>query len=158
MRLYEIEESINIIMNEAEVDENTGEVLIDFDKLQALEMAKDVKIENIIKYYLDLKGDIDKFAAAIKTLTQKKKTLTNKREILKKWLDTIHHGDTAEYGVHKVSYRSSKKLQGEDIDVLPNDCVKTEYKPILDMIKNHINLGEEFEGWEIVENKNIQIK
>ena len=158
MRLYEIEESINIIMNEAEIDEATGEVLIDFEKIQSLEMEKEKKIENIIMYYLDLKGDIDKFAGEIKSLGLKKKTLTNKQESLKRFLDGIHQGDTVEYGVHKVSYRKSKKLQGDDIDVLPNNCVETKHVPIAVAITAYLNSGKLLEGWEIVENQNIQIK
>ena len=158
MKLYEIEDSINEILNNAEVNEETGEVLIDYAKLEALEMEKNAKIENVIKYYLDLDGDIDKFSAEIKSLTERKKALSNKKDSLKRFLDTLHQGLPAEYGTHTIKYRLSKSLQGEDITVLPDDCIKVEKKPIADAIKTRLVNGEKLVGWEIVENKNIQIK
>ncbi len=158
MKLYEIEESINDILNTAEVNEETGEVLIDYAKLEALEMEKEQKIENVINYYLDLDGDSEKFANEIHSLTQKKKTLENKKDSLKRFLDSIHNGFNADYGTHSIKYRASKRLEGEDLTVLPEDCIKIEKKPIAEAIKAYLKSGKLLVGWEVVENKNIQIK
>jgi len=158
MKLYEIEEQINELFNEAEIDEETGEVTINYEKLEALNIEKNVKVENIIKYYLDLNGDIAKFKSEIVSLGNKKRTLENKQKSIKEFLDKIHQGQKAVYGTHNINYRNSEKLQGEDIDVLPDDCVKTEIKPIASEIKARIKSGELFEGWSIVKNQNIQIK
>ena len=158
MKLYEIEEQINELLNNADVNEETGEVIIDFEKLQSLTMAKEEKIENVIKYYLDISGDIDKFASEIKSLAAKKKTLTNKQDSIKRWLDSLHQGTKAEYGTHSVSYRKSKKVVGENIEVLPEDCIKIEKTAVATQVKKLLESGVEIDGWQIVENQNIQIK
>jgi hypothetical protein len=158
MKLYEIEQQISELLNNAKVNEETGEVVIDFEKLQSLTMAKEEKIENVIKYYLDLTGDIDKFASEIKSLTAKKKTLTNKQDSIKRWLDSLHRGTKAEYGTHSISYRKSKKVVGEDIEVLPDECIKVEKTVVATEVKKLLEAGVEIEGWQIVENQNIQIK
>jgi hypothetical protein len=158
MKLYEIEQQISELLNNAKVNEETGEVVIDFEKLQSLTMAKEEKIENVIKYYLDLTGDIDKFASEIKSLTAKKKTLTNKQDSIKRWLDSLHQGTKAEYGTHSISYRKSKKVVGEDVELLPEECIKVEKTAVATEVKKLLEAGVEIEGWQIVENQNIQIK
>ena len=158
MRLYEINDQINELLESAEINEETGEVLIDYAKLESLEMARETKIENVIKYYLDLEGDIAKYTEEIKELTKRRKSMENKHDSLKSFLDTLHNGNNANYGVHKISYRASKSLLGESLDAVPIEYIKTERKPLRSELKAYIEAGNIVDGWEIAVKKNIQIK
>ena len=157
MKLYEIENGIKAILD-IEPDEN-GELAIDYDALDSLEMEKAQKIENLIKYYKGLIRDTEAFKAEEKELAARRKTIENKSASLKVYLDLIHKGEKAEYGIHKISYRKSESVQG-DIDSLGDHSpyIKTSISADKAGIKKAIKLGEFVPGWEISTKQNIQIK
>ena len=78
--LYEIDAAIL-----AAVDQETGEIL-DVEKLDALQMERERKLEGVALFVKDLKAE----AAAVKEeadkLTARKKALDNKIESIKTWL------------------------------------------------------------------------
>ena len=78
--LYEIDAAIL-----AAVDQETGEIL-DVEKLDALQMERERKLEGVALWVKDLKAE----AAAVKEeadkLTARKKALDNKIEAIKTWL------------------------------------------------------------------------
>lgn len=78
--LYEIDAAIL-----AAVDQETGEIL-DVEKLDALQMEREAKLEGVALWVKDLKAE----AAAVKEeadkLTARKKALDNKIEAIKTWL------------------------------------------------------------------------
>ena len=157
MKLYQIEDQIAVIL-EGTVNEETGEVTIDYSKLEELEGAKTQKIENIIRYYKNTIGDAEKFDAEIKNLSARKKTLENKANSLKNFLDMLHNGNKAEYGVHKITYRKSSKLKDGDINLLPEAFTNMTITANKADIKEYLKSGKKLEGWEIVEKQNIQFK
>ena len=78
MTLYEIDQEILNC-----VDEETGEI-IDLDKLQALRIAKDRKIESIGLWYKNLNSDVQALELEIKMLTERKNKAKNKMEQLRR--------------------------------------------------------------------------
>jgi hypothetical protein len=156
-RLYEINQQILDIYDNAEIDEN-GEMHIDEQLLLYLEHDRDAKIEGLIKYYKDMQGDIEKFKAEIKSLAESKRVLENKSDSLERFLDTLHKGEAKQYGVHKVSYRKSTVLIGNDIDILPPELKNTVVEPKKADIKAKLKEGVEITGWSLLDKKNIQIK
>jgi len=157
MKLYEIENEIKAILD-IEPDEN-GELNIDYDALDSLEMEKAQKVENLIKYYKSVIREVDAFKAEEKELAARRKTLENKGASLKSYLDLIHKGEKAEYGVHKISYRKSESVQG-DIDSLgpESEYVKIAFSVDKNKIKKSLKAGEDIPGWAIDTKINIQIK
>jgi len=157
MKLYEIENEIKAILD-IEPDEN-GELAIDYDALDGLEMEKAQKIENLIKYYKGLIRDTEAFKAEEKELAARRKTIENKSASLKAYLDLIHKGEKAEYGVHQISYRKSESVQG-DVDslALHPEWTKTTISPDKTKIKKALKSGEEVGNWELSTKQNIQIK
>jgi len=157
MKLYEIDKAILDIYDNAEIDEN-GEMHIDEQLLAYLEHDRDAKIEGLIKYYKDMQGDIEKFKAEIKSLAESKKVLENKSDSLERFLDTLHKGEAKQYGVHKVSYRKSTVVVGNDLDILPPELKNTVVEAKKAEIKAKLKEGVEIIGWSLLERKNIQIK
>ena len=157
MHLYEINQQILDIYDNAEIDEN-GEMHIDDQLLAYLEQDRDTKIEGLIKYYKDLEGDIEKFKAEIKSLAESKRVLENKSDSLERFLDTLHKGEAKQYGVHKVSYRKSTVVVGIDLDILPPELKNTVVEARKADIKAKLKEGVEIAGWSLLDKKNIQIK
>jgi hypothetical protein len=157
MKLYEIENEIKAILD-IEPDEN-GEMHIDYDALDGLEMEKAQKIENLIKYYKSVLRSVEAFKAEEKELSARRKTLENKSASLKTYLDSIHQGEKAEYGVHKISYRKSESVQG-DIESLGDHSpyIKTSISADKTKIKKDLKADVVVPGWGIVTKMNIQIK
>jgi hypothetical protein len=159
MKLYQIDEAIEQLFDNAEINPETGEFIdLDENLLKLLESQREAKIEGLIGYWKDLAGNVDKFDAEIKNLQARKKTIQNKRESLKNFLHFIHRGEKKEYGVHKISYRRSEVLVGDDCKTLPESLYEILMKPDKAEIKKAIKSGQSFEGWSIDERQNIQIK
>ena len=78
--LYEIDEEILSC-----VDQETGEIL-DTEKLDALQMEREEKLEGVALWVKDLKAEADAVKAEADKLTARKKALDNKIESIKTWL------------------------------------------------------------------------
>lgn len=78
--LYEIDAAIL-----AAVDQETGEIL-DVEKLDALQMEREAKLEGVALWVKDLKAEAEAVKAEADKLTVRKKALDNKIEGLKNWL------------------------------------------------------------------------
>ena len=72
--LYEIDAAIL-----AAVDQETGEIL-DTEKLDALQMEREAKLEGVALWVKDLKAEADAVKAEADKLTARKKALENKIE------------------------------------------------------------------------------
>lgn len=103
--LYEIDAAIL-----AAVDQETGEIL-DVEKLDALQMERDAKLEGVALWVKDLKAE----AAAVKEeadkLNARKKALDNKIEGLKAWLLYALGGEKLTTPRCKVYQTHSQRLK-----------------------------------------------
>ena len=156
--LYEIEQEILSC-----IDEETGEV-IDFEKLDALALERDHKIENIALWIKNLEADAKAYKEEKDCFEKKRKAAENRANSLKAYLTSYLAGTS--YKSHKVniSFRASKAAEVYDLDALMryDDCDSfLKYKdpePDKTAIKKAISEGIELPGCRIVENSNIQIK
>lgn len=78
--LYEIDAAIL-----ACVDQETGEIL-DAEKLDALQMEREQKLEGVTLWIKDLKAEAEAVKAEADKLNARKKSLENKIDGLKQWL------------------------------------------------------------------------
>ena len=155
MTLYEINEEI---MNC--IDEETGEI-IDIDRLNELEMARDTKISNVACWFKDLKAEAEAIKAEKQALEKRQKAAENKAESLKQWLQVVLEGDKFKDARCSISYRRSERVVFEDgflLNNLPEQFRKVTIEPKKTEIKDYLKTGATMDGVQLVESTNIQIK
>lgn len=156
--LYEIEQEILSC-----IDEESGEV-IDFEKLDALALERDRKLENIALWVKNLEADAKAYKEEKDSFEQKRKAAENRANSLKAYLTSYLAGTSFKTQKINISFRSSKAAEVYDLDALMryDDCdIYLKYedpKPDKKAIKDAISEGIEIPGCRIVENSNIQIK
>lgn len=158
MNLYEIENEILSC-----VDMETGEV-IDVEKLDALTMERDRKIENLALWVKNLEADAKAYKEEKESFAQKQKGAENKAKSLKEYLRNFLAGAAYKSTKVNISFRASKAVDVFNMDALMryDDCDSylkyADPTPDKTAIKNAIASGIEIPGCHIVENQNIQIK
>lgn len=155
MTLYEIEQSILDC-----VDQESGEV-IDIEKLNELEMARDQKISNIACWIKDCRAEAEAIKAEKQALEKRQKVAENKAESLKNFLRVYLNGEKYKDGRCSISYRksTSTKIDEElDVNTLPDEYKRVNVEADKTAIKNALDAGIEIEGCSLVENTNVIIK
>ena len=152
--LYEIEDDILGC-----VDTETGEI-IDPEKLDALEMEREKKIEAVILWRKDLLAEAEAVKKEADVLTKRAKSCENKAEQLKNYISYALNGEKFKTDRCSVSYRKTSGVVLDDIykvsakfwgDIKESWISKTK-------IKEAIEKGETVEGAHIEERQSINIK
>lgn len=153
MKLYEIDEAILSC-----IDTETGEIL-DADKLNALQIEREEKLENVALWIKNLKSDAEALKAEKQAFADRQKAAENKAESLKKWLTEALAGEKFKTTRVAVSFRKTKSVQVEDIWKLDDSFVKyAEPTPDKAAIKKAIEAGQEVAGATLVENVSCSVK
>lgn len=152
--IYEINQSILECL-----DAETGEI-IDPERLDALLMEKDQKIEGVVCWIKNLVSDADAIKAEKDALAEREAKCRKKADDLKNWLSTVLEGQKFSTAKCAVSFRKSTKLEIVDAESIPKEfMVETvTTKPDANAIKALLKSGQEVSGCALVENNNIQIK
>lgn len=153
MNLYQIDTEIMKL-----IDYETGEIL-DWDKLDELNAAKEQKIENIALYIKNLTAE----AAALKTekdaFAERQKAAEKRAEGLKRYLTNALKGEKFKTTKVNISYRKSETLEIADGAEIPENFLKYKEPEVNKTdLKKAIKDGLLLEGVSIVERQNIQIK
>lgn len=153
MKLYEINEAILGC-----IDQETGEV-IDPEKLDALTMERETKLENVALWIKDLKAEAEALKAEKQAFADRQKAAETKAESLKKYLEYALEGDPFKTTKVAVSFRKTKSVKINDIFKISNKYLKYA-EPTADKaaIKKAIEAGEQIEGAELVEGLSVSIK
>lgn len=154
--LYEINKAL--LDFDFQVDEETGEI-INAEELDALEMARDEKIENIALYIKNLLSDADQFKAEKKAFAEREEAARNHAERLKKYLAYTLNGEKFETAKTRISWRKSTQMEIADNAKIPA-IFYLQPEPVLNKVKlrDAVKGGAEFDGVSLVEKQNIQIK
>ena len=162
MKLFEIVQEIEACVKLDEnrvVNTESGEI-IDIEALAALELERDVKIENIGCWIKNLLADAEALKQQKNIFAEREKAAKNKAESLKNYLTVILDGKKFETSRVAMTFRKSESVEfdGELIDV-PHQYLKFR-EPELDKagIKKAIKAGENVPGCYIKSNMNLQIK
>ena len=152
--IYEINQSILECL-----DAETGEI-IDPERLDALLMEKDQKIEGVVCWIKNLVSDADAIKAEKDALAEREAKCRKKADDLKNWLAKVLEGQKFTTAKCAVSFRKSTKLEIVDAESIPKEfMVETvTTKPDANAIKALLKSGQKVSGCALVENNNIQIK
>ena len=112
MKLYEIENAILDC-----IDIETGEV-IDTERLDALQMERDAKIENVALWIKDLKAEAEAIKAEKMALAERQKVAENKAESLKNWLAYALDGQKFSTARCAISFRKTEKVEISDVGMI----------------------------------------
>ena len=153
MKLFEINEEIMKC-----VDVETGEI-IDEVKLQQLQMARDIKIENIACWIKNILSDAEALKAQKQVFADRQKAAENKAESLKRYLSKVLEGQKFTTDKVAVSFRKTSSVNVTDITQLKEEYLKyADPTPDKTAIKTAIKAGKDVAGAEIVEGQSISIK
>ena len=158
MKLYEIENAILDC-----IDIETGEV-IDTERLDALQMERDAKIENVALWIKDLKAEAEAIKAEKMALAERQRVAENKAESLKKWLAYALDGQKFSTARCAVSFRNTESvevteegleaLMKEHDELLTYKAPEPNKKAIKDAIKDGLSVA----GVQLVQNVSTIIK
>lgn len=153
MNLYEIDKEILDC-----VDLETGEIF-DAEKFEKLSMERDKKIESICLWIKNLKAESEALKAEKEVFANRQKSCENKMESLKRYLSGFLDGTPFKTAKAQVSYRKSESVEISDHAQIPEQFLKFKEPEVNKTeLKNAIKAGMNFDGVQIVEKKNIQIK
>ena len=172
MTLYEINEQFSAAMEMYEngvdevVDTETGEVRSLADVLAELNMSREEKIENTVRYIKNLRADSESARAEASNLVERADRFDKKAEQLESYLlSQLGDCKKMETPLYTLKVRTSKSTccptDEEAIQRLPEGFwnIKTTVKvtPDKKAIKAALEKGEKLEGCYIVENKRLSI-
>ena len=159
MTIYEIDSAIMDC-----IDAETGEV-IDIDKLNALNIERDAKVENVALWIKELKAEAEAIKAEKLRLADRQKAAENKAESLKKWLAYALNNEKFKTARCSVSFRNTESVEvtDEGLENLMrggNDDLLTYAKPEPNKtaIKQAIKDGLNVSGVQLVQNISTIIK
>ena len=157
MTLFELNKAIEDF--DLIVDEETGEVL-NIDELDALNLAKDEKIENVCLWIKNLEAEADAIKTEEKNLEARRKSKENKVKSLKGYVAYALGGKKFETPRVAVSYRKSESVKIDDDYAIPDKWCELSVlkKPNKKLIKEALKKGEHIAGAELIEKNNLQIK
>jgi len=154
LTLYEIDSAIM-----ACIDAETGEI-VDPAKLEALQMERERKIENVALWVKNLKAITSAIKAEKDALAEREANHKAKIESLSKWLLGTLDGAKFETPKVKISFRNSEAVEITDESAIPAEYIreKVETAPDKAAIKEALKSNFQIPGAILVQNKNIQIK
>lgn len=163
--LYEIDRNIEDIMTKMyEVMDETGEVSEELaEELQALNEARDQKLDNIGAFIKNLSSDVLAMKAEKDALDKRMKSKQRQIDWLKSYVasDLITHGQGKFESARVVfSFRESKAVEIPDETKIPKKYFvkKTEMKLDREGIGKLLKEGHTVRGASLVTRQNLQIK
>lgn len=153
MTLFQIDEEILGCL-----DLETGEI-IDTEKLDQLQIARDTKIENIACWIKNLTADAEALKAQKQVFADRQKAAENKAESLKKYLSSYLAGQKFSTDRVAVSFRKTSSVNVTDMSLIPEDYLKFAEPTVnKELIKKKHQDGIVVPGAEITEGQSISIK
>lgn len=156
MNLYDIEfEILNC------VDPETGEI-IDEKRLDALQMERETKIENVLLWIKNLKSEADAIRAEEKALAERRKQDERKAERLTEYVQNALNGRKFSTSRVAVSYRKSEAVVIDDMvtmmEVSDDYLTYKDPEPNKTKIKAALKSGLPVPGCHLEERQNMTIK
>ena len=156
MTLFEINQQI-INAIEFGCDPETGEI-IDAAALDALEMAKEEKTENIILLIKDLTAENKAISEEEQALAKRRRAGENRVEWLKNYLMASLEGEKFKTPRCSASYRKTASVSIIDESAIPSEYIRTKTEPNKMAIKDALKAGETIPGATLEDRVSLIIK
>lgn len=162
--LYELDRIVeSVIEHGFYVDEGTGEVLAEFDDLDALMEDLDAKLEACGKWMKGRAALIASMKSEEKALAERRKTEERKLERMRDYvMRTVlkKPKQRFECGSCSLGVRRSKRVVIDDESILPEmfTLVVEKRTPCKQMIRDAIDSGAEVPGAHVDEKVNLVVK
>lgn len=154
---YEIVNEMEVLLED--IDVLDGVVTDDlYDKIQALELAKDDKITQLVWVYGTLEDEYNAVTERVKALSSRKKKKAENLEFVKYILSQLTQGVKWTNGVETVSYRKSTSVAILNAELVPDEYKRTTVEVMKGDIAPILKAGGEVPGAALDEKQNIQIK
>lgn len=152
MNIYDIKREI-----EACVDKETGEI-IDAAKLDALQMERDEKIENVVLWIKNLTAEAKAIKEERVALAKRQLTAENKALSLKAYLADALGGKKFQTAKCAVSFRTSQHIEIAEGASIPDEFLKQTVTVDKAGLTKAIKEGGIIEGVALVEGQSILIR
>lgn len=159
--LYTIDDAILSCLSEIVINDETGEVedVIDTDKLTALAMERDQKIENIALWIKNLKAEEQMLKAEKLAYEKRQKSVNNLKEYLTDFLNKYLDGEKFKTTKCCVSYRTSDSVDITDITKVDRQFLRfKEPEADKNAIKKLLRKGVAVDGARLIEKRSVTIK
>jgi predicted deacetylase len=127
-----------------------------------MEMTRDVKIENTLRYFKNENATAEMLSREIEALQKRAKTHANNADWCKNYLAAIvKPREKLEFGIGKISWRESTSANILDAGKLPAEyqrVIPERREPDKIAIKEALKNGVDVPGAELVISQNIQLK
>lgn len=155
--IYSIEQDIlDCIM----IDEETGEDIgTDFERLDALQMEREKKLESVAAWYKALAAEHEMVKAEKTALEKRQRSIMRRMESVKAYLFEHLQGEHITSGRVKTSYRTTRDcVDITDEKLVPIECMRVSYEPNKTAIKAMIKAGNVVPGAELNDHISLIIK
>lgn len=152
MNIYDIKREI-----EACVDKETGEI-IDAAKLDALQMERDEKIENVVLWIKNLTAEAKAIKEERVALAKRQLAAENKALSLKAYLADALGGKKFQTAKCAVSFRTSQHIEIAEGASIPDEFLKQTVTVDKAGLTKAIKEGGIIEGVALVEGQSILIR
>lgn len=120
MKLYEVNQQLEELLQKLEPDPETGEITVDddsiFEEIKSLQLEKKSILEYLAKLVLNYRAEATAIREEEKRLAQRRKNFTQKEDKLIRILDRECQGVTTDCGVATLYYRNTTKVDITDYD------------------------------------------
>lgn len=159
LSLYQLTTDFDNYMN-AETDQEIATALAEITSGQI-----EKKAESICKFLVSLDGDIDKFKAEEKRISDARKAMENKYDRIKEYMKSaMENAGIANVaaGTFKVSIAKNppalKEVNRDDCPASFRTIIVETWEPDKARIKEALKAGEAVEGYELTTGKSLRIK
>lgn len=171
MHLYEINAEIAMLLQQLEVDPETGEILASSDEiirqLDALDMERSRILEYLAKVVIETRAE----TAALKTeedrLAERRRRFERKEERLMQVLDRECNGVKTDLGIATLRYRQNTRVDVRDsssavswlVQNQHSDCIRVK-EPEVDKtaVRRLLTDGHTIPGIELVTSQSCSLK
>ena len=158
--LYEINQDLEALLSN--IDEETGEVIIDPEALDALLMEREQKLEGVALAIKNIAAEAAAIKAEEDALKERRERLTRKKDGLTAYLQTALDGAKFETPKVAVSWRKSRSVEIDEAVFWehPAECFVRYGKPTADKkaITDALKDGGIVPGAALVEKLSMSIK